>query len=419
MFRQAVKQVMVIEFENKMVDFLDFVYFMHKELFLEWKNTFKDCNQCQGLARKLFSRKNFVLFHSKKLQKYQIRHNNIVEKYHQLITVYHESSIASGLLHALQRWKEPPSISIRDQNKFKCITYYLGTVLGRGAFSSAVYCRRRHQGRWTKPAVARITNQEQAMEGRDIHIEQMILSQIGHYENTLKQFNSFNCGDDLWQIVEFADCGSLERYITSMDLHCVFSSIYQILRGLKHLHDNRVVHRDIKTENILVCSDGTLKIGDFGISGMMVGSKYQDSDGNFYTNYENLFAGTPNYMSPELLAQDKKDNIGIDDIYKADIFAVGRTFLRLLIGNAGSFTFPPLKQIQVTLHTNSISEAIREIKNVKRRLCKRCKKLLEATLHYNRRERLHASKILKMMETWTYQNRWRYDYEKSKRRTTR
>lgn len=420
-YRQAVQN---IQKSANMLDFLDFVYFMWKAHFLKWKSDLKDCNrQCQGKARKLFDPRIFHKVDPSKYRKELLpeikRQNNICDKYKELLTIYEPNEIASGLLHALQRWKEPPSISIPDQNKFnqnkfKCITYYLGTVLGRGAFSSAVYCRIRHNGRWTKPAVARITNLEKTMEQRDLNIEQQIMSRIGQYENTLKQFNSFNCGDDLWQIVEFADCGSLERYIPSMNLHSIFSSIYQILRGLKHLHDNRIIHRDIKPENILVCSNGTLKIADFGLSGMMVGSKYQDSDGKFYTNYENLFGGTPNYMSPELLTQNKKDLIGNDDMYKVDIFALGRTFLHLLIGNRGSFILTPTKQVLASLQSTPITEAINDIKNAKRRLCKRCETLLEATLHYNRRKRLHASKILKMMETWTYQNQWRYDYEKSK-----
>ena len=65
---------------------------------------------------------------------------------------------------------------------------------------------------------------------------------------------------------------------------------YQLCLGLNHLHTNGVIHRDIKSLNIMMCKDGMVKIGDLGVS-RQVGQE---------TMMLQTFYGTPLYASPEL-----------------------------------------------------------------------------------------------------------------------
>tara|TARA_Y100001970_G_scaffold294100_1_gene446845 strand:+ start:8835 stop:10355 length:1521 start_codon:yes stop_codon:yes gene_type:complete len=90
----------------------------------------------------------------------------------------------------------------------------------------------------------------------------------------------------------------------------VWNYFIQISLGIKYLHDNNIIHRDIKTSNIFIHkeNDGTeiIKIGDFGISKII----------KISTNMSNTIIGTPLYMSPELYKRESYDK-------KIDIWALG------------------------------------------------------------------------------------------------
>jgi len=73
----------------------------------------------------------------------------------------------------------------------------------------------------------------------------------------------------------------------------IMSWFTQILLGLKHVHDKKILHRDIKTANIMMCKNGIVKLSDFGIS-----KKLKETCG--MTKSE---VGSPIYMSPEIINQ--------------------------------------------------------------------------------------------------------------------
>jgi serine/threonine protein kinase len=87
----------------------------------------------------------------------------------------------------------------------------------------------------------------------------------------------------------------------------------QILNGLRHLHQNRIVHRDIKSLNIFLTKDGLCKLGDFGVSRQMTEQ----------TMMLNSFYGTPLYLSPEIIA-------GHGYTEKTDVWSLGVLLFELL-----------------------------------------------------------------------------------------
>ena len=69
--------------------------------------------------------------------------------------------------------------------------------------------------------------------------------------------------------MEYSENGSLRNLLDKtdgkiIDEYTIWNYLFQICKGLKHLHDNAIIHRDIKPDNILFTKDGTLKITDFG-----------------------------------------------------------------------------------------------------------------------------------------------------------
>ena len=74
---------------------------------------------------------------------------------------------------------------------------------------------------------------------------------------------------------------------------------------MKEIHDKNLIHRDLKPSNIFISKDNKMKIGDFGISKQLIGTKHA-----------NTKTGTSNYMAQEILKGEKYDN-------KIDIWALG------------------------------------------------------------------------------------------------
>lgn len=118
--------------------------------------------------------------------------------------------------------------------------------------------------------------------------------------------------------MEYLNGESLEKTIvqqTELPLALRVGYIVRICQALEYAHKNRVVHRDIKPGNIMVNSEGVVKVVDFGIARLV----------DFSRTHTNLMIGTPAYMAPELFRK-KKEKAN----ERTDIWAVGVTFYELV-----------------------------------------------------------------------------------------
>ena len=88
----------------------------------------------------------------------------------------------------------------------------------------------------------------------------------------------------------------------------------QLVLGIKHLHENDIMHRDLKLSNLMINTDGFLKIVDFGLAQVL-------RHGQFTTS----IVGTPSYMAPEILKQEQYDKT-------ADWWSVGIILYQMLTG---------------------------------------------------------------------------------------
>ena len=113
-------------------------------------------------------------------------------------------------------------------------------------------------------------------------------------------------------IMEYADDGDLESKIKQLnknqlffDENTIWNILIQILFGLKYLHDNKIIHRDLKSANIFLTKNGIVKIGDLNVSKVLNNNKMAETK-----------TGTPYYSAPEIWEDKLYDN-------KIDIWSVG------------------------------------------------------------------------------------------------
>ncbi len=124
----------------------------------------------------------------------------------------------------------------------------------------------------------------------------------------------------------------------------VLAIISQICTALQYAHDEGVVHRDVKPENVLLDADGRVKIADFGLAKLFG----RESAGVTLTGTGQVM-GTPHYMAPEQIEQPAT----VD--HRADIYSLGVVFYELLTGELpiGRFA-PPSKKVHVDVRVDEV-----------------------------------------------------------------
>ena len=146
----------------------------------------------------------------------------------------------------------------------------------------------------------------------------LLIKSINSHDNILKYINSwYNAPQGIYIIIEELCSGgninSNYKYIQKPKLKLIKKWIKEILKGLDYLHSNKIIHHDIKCQNIYLDRiSGHLKIGCIGAL-----EKLQN-DSEYFEKY----AGTPEFMAPEV--NEGKYN------FKADIYSLGLTLVELL-----------------------------------------------------------------------------------------
>ena len=147
-------------------------------------------------------------------------------------------------------------------------------------------------------------------------------------------------------VMEFIDGITLKEFIEQQGVLRWKDAVHfitQVLRALQHAHDRGIVHRDIKPQNIMLFSDGTIKVMDFGIA------RFSRSDGKTLSDKT---IGSVHYISPEQARGDITDE-------KSDIYSVGVMLYEMLTGKK---PFDAENPVAVALmHMQEVAKNPREI----------------------------------------------------------
>ena len=194
------------------------------------------------------------------------------------------------------------------------LNYKVLQPLGEGSFGKAFLCKRESDDSLCVIKQILIEGMDKK-EKDDVLNESIILAKLDH-QNIIKFFEVFESKKPKQMInivTEYADGGDLSEkikerknknnYFTESEILDYFT---QICLAIKHIHENKIIHRDLKSGNIFLMKNGLVKLGDFGIS-----KKFQKT-----TDKAKTFIGTPYYLSPEIIDGKPYDS-------KSDIWSLG------------------------------------------------------------------------------------------------
>jgi len=153
------------------------------------------------------------------------------------------------------------------------------------------------------------------------------------HPNVVRYLDSFRVEDKLWVAMEYMGGGCLTEILEQFeDVQMAEGNIawvcQETLKGLAYIHSLHRIHRDIKSDNILLGSGGEVKIADFGYAAQLTQQK----------NKRQTIVGTPYWMAPELIRGQEYDT-------KVDIWSLGIMIMEMAEGEPPYMEFPPLRAL--------------------------------------------------------------------------
>eukprot|EP01029_Cantina_marsupialis_P014647 TRINITY_DN3211_c0_g1_i2.p1 TRINITY_DN3211_c0_g1~~TRINITY_DN3211_c0_g1_i2.p1 ORF type:complete len:387 (-),score=128.21 TRINITY_DN3211_c0_g1_i2:204-1364(-) len=222
--------------------------------------------------------------------------------------------------------------------------YDLKSIIGKGAFGKVfrAYCKP-----FRTECAIKVMELEKINTSIDDIRAEVATMKLCRHPNVLPCHCCFAVKDQLWLVMPLMDqssCLHIIRLLQKADLFAddqgfheswIATILKEALQGLSYFHSHGQIHRDLKAGNLLLNSEGSVQIADFGVSGWL-----QDVVSR---KTRTTFVGTPNWMAPEILEQ----SCGYDS--KADIWSLGITALELARGRAPYAEQSPMRVLMLTL----------------------------------------------------------------------
>ncbi|KAJ1505034.1 Protein kinase [Coelomomyces lativittatus] len=249
--------------------------------------------------------------------------------------------------------------------------YELNKKIGRGASGEVYLAQHRTSHEWV--AIKKMSFAKQPR--KDLVMNELSIMKGYQHPNLINYLDSYLVMNELWVVMEYMKGGPLNEII---DLNPDMAETYiscillETLKGLQYLHTKNILHRDIKSDNVLLDPpSGLVKITDFGFGAKLTSER----------NKRATLVGTPYWMAPEVVQQKEYS-------FKIDIWSLGIMAIEFVDGAPPYLHEPPLKALYL-ISTNGTPKIKKN-----RILSHFFQSFLDATLQVEVYKRLDSSQLL-------------------------
>ena len=222
--------------------------------------------------------------------------------------------------------------------------------MGKGVFGRVIQALSKSDGK--SYAIKEIPIKNETKEKIESFKNEAIILSKFNCENIVKYYDSSKKGNNFYILMEFCNGENLRSFIdknmndnTLIKESIIYNLISQICNGIKEMHDKKIIHRDIKPDNIFMNENMIIKIGDFGVSKQLKSYK------SYALTTKKL--GTEYYAAPEILTKGIYNE-------KSDIWSLGCIIYELLTLNTyyNDKFMDEIKQIDSNIYNEKWQELI-------------------------------------------------------------
>lgn len=218
-------------------------------------------------------------------------------------------------------------------------------LIGRGGMGAVYSARQKDLNRLVAVKILPKEVQNDPAFGDRFVREAQTLAKLNH-PNIVTVYDFGRVGDLFYFVMEYVDGVTLRDSISSGGVtpEEALRIVPELCEALQYAHEEGVVHRDVKPENILLDRRGRIKIADFGLAKLLNGAEQAPN-----LTHTHQVMGTMNYMAPEQMTTGKQ----VD--HRADIYSLGVIFYELLTGELPKGWFaPPSKRVAVDVRIDDV-----------------------------------------------------------------
>ncbi|KAG8560468.1 hypothetical protein GDO81_014995 [Engystomops pustulosus] len=199
--------------------------------------------------------------------------------------------------------------------------------IGEGSTGVVCIAREKHSGRQVAVKMMDLRKQQR----RELLFNEVVIMRDYQHVNVVEMYKSYLVGEELWVMMEYVQGGALTEIVsqTRLNEEQIATVCKSVLQALVYLHSQGVIHRDIKSDSILLTLDGRVKLSDFGFCAQI--SKDVPK--------RKSLVGTPYWMAPEVIMRLSYGT-------EVDIWSLGIMVIEMVDGEPPYFSDSPVQAMK-------------------------------------------------------------------------